>query len=69
MTDTKKPRKRTAYALRVRMSDTETWSEPTLYATRRDRDNAERLNRCLGGIRTHSYEEKVTPEEFDDLLD
>lgn len=54
---------KTVYVLRIRQCDDEPWGEPEYYRTRRERDETERLNRCLGGIRTHSYEEKKTSEE------
>lgn len=60
---------KTVYVLRVRLSDSEPWGEATYYRRRRDRDQDERVNRVMGGIRTHSYEEKKTPEEIDQLCD
>lgn len=57
------------YVLRVRMADSEPWGEPTYYRRRASRDRTARMNRILGGIRTHSYEEKKTPEEIDELCD
>lgn len=60
---------KTVYALRVRPDDNSPWSEPGYYRTRKERDQTERMNRCLGGIRTHSYEEKKTPEEIDELCE
>lgn len=60
---------KTVYVLRVRMSDEESWGEPGYYRTRRARDKDAAMNRAFGGIRTHSYEEKKTPEEIDELCD
>lgn len=60
---------KTVYVLRVRPDDDSQWGEPEYYSRRKDRDEAERLNRCLGGIRTHSYNEKKTSEEIDELCD
>lgn len=60
---------KTVYVLRVRPDDDSPWGEPEYYRRRKERDELERLNRCLGGIRTHSYEEKKTPEEIDELCD
>lgn len=61
--------KKTVYCLRIRHSDADGWSETEYYRTRADRDHIERLNRCLGGIRTHSFQEKKTQEEISDLFD
>jgi hypothetical protein len=59
--------KKTVYCLKIRSDDKEPWGETEYYRTRKERDNTERLNRCLGGIRTHSFEEKKTPEEIENL--
>lgn len=53
----------TQYVLRIRFDDSEPWGEPTFFETRKERDQAERVNRVLGGIRTWSYEEKVPSTE------
>jgi hypothetical protein len=60
---------KTVYVLRVRADESEPWSEPQYYLKRKDRDDDERVNRCLGGIRTRSYSEKKTPEEVEQLFD
>ena len=60
---------RTIYVLKVRQDDSSPWSEPTYYRTKKERDDTERLNRILGGIRTHSYNEKKTPEELEEIFD
>lgn len=60
---------KTVYVLRVRQSDDESWGEPEYYRTRKERDETEMFSRCLGGIRTHKYEEKKTPEEVDQLFE
>lgn len=60
---------RTVYVLRVRPDDDSPWSEPAYYRTRKQRDRNASMNRVLGGIRTHSYEEKKTPEEIDELCE
>jgi hypothetical protein len=60
---------KTVYALRVRADDSEPWSEPEYYRTRTEHDETERVNRCLGGIRTHSYQERKTLEEVEQLFD
>lgn len=57
------------YVLRVRPDDDSHWSEPVYYRKRKERDRDGSMNRVLGGIRTHSYEEKKTPEEIDQLCD
>jgi hypothetical protein len=58
---------KTVYVLRIRPDDSAPWGEPCYYRTRKERDDVARINRCLGGIRTHSYEEKKTPEEVEEL--
>lgn len=60
---------KTVYVLRVRPSDSVVWSEPEYYRTRKERDREAAVNRVLGGIRTHSYEEKKTPEEIEALFE
>lgn len=60
---------KTVYALRIRMDDKDPWSEPDYFRTRKQRDRAASTNRIIGGIRTHSYEEKKTPEELAALFD
>lgn len=60
---------KTVYVLRTRMSDEERWGEPGYYRKRKDRDKDAAMNRVFGGIRTHSYEEKKTPEEIEELCD
>lgn len=63
------PKKKTIYVLRIRYTDSEPWREPGYYRKKKDRDYDEKLNRILGGIRTHSYEEKKTEEEIAELCD
>jgi len=58
---------KTVYVLRVRLDDDSPWGEPEYYRRRKERNEAERLSRCLGGMRTHSYEEKKTLEEIEEL--
>ncbi len=59
---------KTIYCLRVRMDDASPWGETEYYRTRKERDKTAATNRILGGIRTHSSEEKKTPEEIEQLL-
>lgn len=59
---------RTVYVFRIRADESEPWGEPEYYRTRKERNDMERMNRCLGGIRTHSYEEKKTAEEVEQLF-
>lgn len=62
-------KKHTVYMLRCRMDDASPWGPPEAYATRKERDSVARINRCLGGIRTHSYEETMaTDAEVEALL-
>lgn len=60
---------KTVYCLRIRPNDQSEWSEPTYYEKRKFRDLDEKFNRCLGGIRTHSYEEQKTAEEATALFE
>lgn len=60
---------KTVYVLRIRHDESELWGEPVYYQRRKDRDDDERLNRCLGGIRTWPYEEKKTAKEIERLFD
>jgi hypothetical protein len=60
---------KTVYFLEIRSNDSEPWGKPECYRTRKERDHAEMVNRCLGGIRTHSYEEKKTSEEIEKLFE
>lgn len=61
-------RLKTVYVLRVRPDDSLPWSEPEYYQTRKERDRVAAMNRVLGGIRTHSYNEKKTFEEVNQLF-
>lgn len=60
---------KTVYVLKTRFTDDEPWSEPGYYRTRKERDKDAAMNRAFGGIRTHSYEEKKTPEEYAQLFE
>lgn len=55
---------REVYVLRVRLDDSQPWSEPAYYATRKERDKEAAMNRIISGIRTHSYEEKRLRREI-----
>lgn len=61
-------RKKNVYCLRIRRSDSEPWSEPAYFRTSAERNNAERVNRIIGGVRTHSYEESKTPDEIETMV-
>lgn len=63
-----KPTMKTVYVLRIREDKSQPWGEPNYYRTRKERDDTERINRCLGGIRTHAYEEKKPLQEIDQLF-
>ncbi len=56
-------KKKTIYGIRTRGSDNDSWSEPAFYKTRGERNKVASMNRIIGGIRTHSFEEKITIEE------
>lgn len=60
---------KTVYVLRIRYTDSEPWGAPGYYRKKKDRDYDEKFNRCLGGVRTHAYEEKKTEEEISELCD
>jgi hypothetical protein len=49
------------YLLRVRQSDTDEWSQPEEFATRKERDRSAVLARAWCGFRTHSWEERTPP--------
>ena len=55
---------KTIYAVRMRDNDEAEWGEPDYYPTRKARDTTERYCRIIGGIRTHSYEERVSQDEL-----
>lgn len=67
MTNDKSATKKTVYALRVRRADSEPWSEPGYYRSRKERERDASMNRIYGGIRTHSYEVKMTSAEFEQV--
>ncbi len=62
-------RKRTVYCLRTRLDDDRPWSDTKYFLTKRDRDVNSATCRILLGVRTHSFEEKRTPEEIEELCD
>lgn len=55
--------------MRVRMSDFDEWSEVGYFLTRKERDKVGAMNRILGGIRTHSFEEKKSKEEIESIFE
>lgn len=69
MTTTTDTAMKTVYAIKVREDESQPWSEPAYYRKRKERDEDERINRCLGAMRTHSYQEKKTLEEIEDMCD
>lgn len=54
------------YGLRLRMADNRPWGPWNWYSSKRDRDDDERRNRILAGMRTHTTEEMRPPEDTDD---
>lgn len=60
-------RMKTIYCLRIRMDESQPWGETEYYRTRKERDQTAAINRIIGGIRTHSFEEKQSREEIDAL--
>lgn len=64
-----KRQRKTVYMLCIRFDDSQPWSEWSYYRSRKERDHDERMNRIIGGARTHTGEEKKTEEEIADLCD
>lgn len=60
-------RKKTVYVFRIRLSDSDPWMEPMYYLIKGQRDYDEKMSRIIGGFRTHSYQEKMTIEEIQQL--
>jgi hypothetical protein len=60
---------RTVYVLRTRFDESHPWEPPQYFRTRKERNDTERTARCLWGIRTHSFEEKKTPSEIEELCE
>lgn len=60
---------RTIYCLRARFDDSQPWGPTHYYRTRKERDKYAATARIWGGIRTHSFEEKKTPEEINQLIE
>lgn len=58
---------KTIYCLKIRTDDKQPWSEANYYRTRAKRDKDSAMNRIMGGLRTFSYEDKVTKEQFEEL--
>lgn len=57
------------YVLRIRWSDSDSWGQPNYYRSRAARDYDEKMNRLVGGIRTHSYQERKTEAEIEALTE
>jgi hypothetical protein len=60
---------KTIYCLKIRFADSEPWGPTEYFRTKKERDEAERMNRILGGIRTHAFNEKKPIDEVAELLD
>lgn len=60
-------KKKTVYCLRLRLDDSEPWSDPYYYRTKARRDKIGAMNRIIGGIRTHSYQERMPLSEIEQL--
>lgn len=67
MTTETKIKKKTVYGLRLRLSDNDPWSDTSWYKTAARRNHVAAMNRIIGGIRTHSFQEKKTLEEIEEL--
>jgi hypothetical protein len=59
----------TIFYLRTRFSDDDEWMNPEGFVSRKMRNDAAAHDRIIGGLRTHSYEEKVTKEQYEKWLD
>jgi hypothetical protein len=59
--------KKTIYGLKTRLVDAEKWSPAEYYASEKERDGIAAQCRIIGGIRTHSFEERVSSERARDL--
>jgi len=59
--------KKTLYGLKIRMNDNDQWFETSWFKNKRERDKLASFNRIIGGIRTHSFEEKKTLQQITDL--
>lgn len=51
------------HALRVRLQDSEPWSAPRFYRSKRERDKEEQKLRILLGVRTHAWTETKREQE------
>lgn len=60
-----KPKKKTVFAISTKMTDADNWTEPSYFKKKSARDKCGAMNRIIGGIRTHSYDHKMTVEEFE----
>jgi hypothetical protein len=59
---------KTVFVLKTKINERALpWSEPAYFKTRKERDRAAAENRILGGILTHSYEEKKTEQEIESI--
>jgi hypothetical protein len=60
-------RKKTVYALRLRLTDKDEWGEANYYRTVKERNRAASISRIIGGFRTYSFNEKKSSEEIGQL--
>lgn len=54
--------------MRVRFDDNDKWSETQYFKTKGRRDKVGAINRIIGGIRTHSFEETKTEAEIEEIF-
>lgn len=63
-----KQKMKTVFAIRIRATDNDEWSQPSYFKTKAQRDKAGSMNRIICGFRTHSFDEKKTLEEVEELF-
>ena len=57
MSETRKVKRlRKVYCLRIRQDDQSEWSQPDVFTSKKQRDQAASQCRIIGGLRTHSFE-------------
>jgi len=59
---------KTLYCLRIRIDDASPWGKTKFFSTRTERDRIASFNRIIGGLRTYSFEEKVSKQQAIVLL-
>lgn len=57
------------YCMRVKLSESDEWSDVEYFRTRKERDTSGSMNRILGGVRTYSFEEMKSKEEIESIFE